>query len=375
MRLLTARQSRVDIRERFRRLGSSSLIALLVLAVYGSVFLARDRLDGGALPFVVMGTSNTPGNHGYDGEYYYRIAVAPLGTTRGLDNAAYRYQRIGYPLLARALSAGRSALVPATLVMINVMALALGSFVCARLLRAHGSPPAYSLPWAFYVGQAAAFWRDLAEPLAMLLVACALYAVGTERICLAGVLLAAAALTKETALLFAVAVAGHCLLRGRIHAFATLTVLVAAPYFAWQAALVRMFGHTGLSQAHTPPRLLFDGLQGATSTGALAGDLVAVAVPSVLCVALLASGIWNRRAEGLRGVLDAVTSWWSLALVLNIVFVWLLPRETYADIWASARTADGLVLAALMHPSFGTCWARRPLAAAWACSSLFLWWH
>jgi len=350
------------------------LIALLVLAVYGAVFVTRDRLDGNALPFVVMGTSNTPGNHGYDGQFYYRIALAPLGTRHGLDTAAYRYQRIGYPMLARALSAGRSASVPALLVLINVAAIALGTFVCSRLLRAHGSAPAYSLLWAIYAGQAAAFWRDLAEPLAMLLVACALLAVRADRVVPAGLLLAAGALTKETALLFALAVAGHYLLRGRIRPFATLTLLVAVPYLAWQAALVHMFGHTGLSEANAPPRLLFEGLRGARDTGALAGDLIAVVVPSVLCIYVLASGIRLRQADGVKGMLNAATSWWSVALLLNIAFVSALPRETYADLWASARTADGLVLAALAHPSFGKCWVRWPLAAAWACSSAFLCW-
>jgi hypothetical protein len=364
----------VDIRERFRGLGASYLIAVLVLAVYGCIFVVRDRTDGSAMAFVVMGTSNTPGNHGYDGQYYYRIAVAPLGATRGLDDAAYRYQRIGYPMLARALSLGRSALVPAMLVLINVAAVALGSLVCAQLLRAHVFPPAYALLWALYAGQAAAFLRDLAEPLAMLLVACALCAVRADRVCLAGVLLALAALTKETALLFAVALAVHYLLRGRGRAFATLTVLAAAPYCAWQAVLARAFGHTGLSGAQTPARLLLDGLRGARGTGALVDDLVVVVVPSVLCVGLLASGIWLRRARGLRGVLGAISSWSSLALALNIAFVWLLPKETYADLWASARTADGLVLAALVHPNFGRCWVRRPLAVAWACSSVFFWW-
>ncbi len=350
------------------------LVALIVLVVYGSVFAVRYRLDGGSLPFVVMGTSNSPGNHGYDGQYYYRIAVAPLGTTRGLDRAAYRYLRIGYPALARVLSGGRTALVPAVLVLINIAAIALGTFACARLLRSHGSSPAYALLWALYAGQAAAFWRDLAEPTAMLLVAGALLAASAQRLVPAGVLFAAAALTKETALLFAVAVGGQFLLRGHLRAFSTLSILVAAPYLAWQAAVARMFAHSVLSEAHSSPRLLLDGLQGARDSAALAGDLAVVVLPSVLCVALLASGIWQRHGDGVAGFLEAASSWSTLALALNIAFVWLLPRETWADLWASARTADGLVLAALAHPRFGACRMRGPLATAWAVSALFLCW-
>ena len=364
----------MDDRERHRRYGAACLIALLVLAAYGCVFAVRDRLDGSALPFVVMGTSNTPGNHGYDGQFYYRIAVAPLGTVRGLDNAPYRYQRIGYPMLARAIAVGRDALVPASLVLINVVAVALGTFACARLLQANGVSPAYSLVWALYAGQVAAFWRDLAEPVAMALVAMALLAVRADRVLPAGVLLAAAALTKETALLFAVAVGAHYLLRGRGRSFAMLAVEVSAPYIAWQVALLHMFGHAGLTEAHTPPRLLLGGLHGAGGGGALVGDIVAVAGPSVLCAILVACCLLQRRGTGRRGVFQAVTSWYTLALAANIMFVWTLPNETYADLWASARTADGLVLAALVHPSLARCWVRYPLVAAWACSALFLWW-
>ncbi len=293
----------MDLRARTRQFGPAYLIALLVLTVYACVFAVRVRADGSALPFVVMGTSNTPGNHGYDGQFYYRIAIAPLGTSRGLDNVAYRYQRIGYPMLARALSVGRNALVPGALVLINIVAVAIGTLVCARFLRANGFHPAYALAWALYAGQVAAFWRDLAEPFAMLLVACALMAVRVDRVPLAGVLLAAAVLTKETALLFAAAVAASYAFRGRANSFAVFTVLVAAPYLAWQLALVHMFGHTGLSEAHAAPRLLLVGLRGARGTGAVVGDLLAVAGPSVLCVALLACGIWSQRGTGRHGCL------------------------------------------------------------------------
>ena len=65
---------------------------------------------------------------GYDGQFYYRLALDPANlhsTAFGITmDAPYRFMRIGYSALAWLLSLGQHAAVPYVLVAINVAALA-----------------------------------------------------------------------------------------------------------------------------------------------------------------------------------------------------------------------------------------------------------
>jgi hypothetical protein len=353
--------------------GRLYLIALLVLVSYSAVFAVRVYRDGNALPFVVMGTSNTPGNRGYDGQYYYRIATEPFGTTRGFDQPAYRYQRIAYPMAARAVALGDREAIPAALVLINVAAIALGTLAVGRLLHRHGASAATALVWAAYAGQVAGFWRDLAEPMSMFLAAWAILLIRADRVTPAGIVLGVAALTKETTLLFAIAAAVHYAARGRIGSCTTIAGLAALPYLAWQAVLRGVLGHTGVSGSHLPLHLPLAGLTGARDAPATAGALIAVIGPSICCAALVVVSVWASRRLGTRALLSAATSFETVALAANVAFVWMLPWATFADLWGSARTADGLVLAALAHPAFGVTRIRWLLIAAWLCSAPLLW--
>jgi hypothetical protein len=96
--------------------------------------------------------------YGYDGQFYYRLAVNPLNfqhTAYGITvDAAYRFMRVGYPMLAWLVSFGQRSLVPYMLVAVNVAALAalgyLGAVIArparrlgtaaARVLRPHHQP-------------------------------------------------------------------------------------------------------------------------------------------------------------------------------------------------------------------------------------------
>ena len=395
-------------------------LCALVLLAYGTLYAVRAGRPGGTLAFAVLGTSDTPGNRGYDGQYYYRIATAPLGGRHGLDRPAYRYQRIGYPLVARALALGDRTRIAPTLVLINVAAIALGTLLVALLLARNGSSPLWALPYALYIGQVACFWRDLAEPLAYALVAAALLVWRWERFLPGCVLLLLAVLTKENTLLFAAAAALHLLLHGRWPQLWALLALVALPYALWQGGLWLAFGQTGLGGTDHPPRLPLGGLSGVRDTRQLLYALPAVAIPALLCLGLVGQGWWlDWRARGEGTALANAGMWdldlrprsghksdgtpsaadtalagpagrsrtsrvlagarWAagdlptLALLLNVAFVLWLPARSYADLWASTRNAQGVVLAALAHPAWGGSRLRWPLAALWACCAPLLW--
>ena len=400
-------------------------LCALVLVAYGTLYAVRAARPGGALVFAVLGTSDTPGNRGYDGQYYYRIAVAPLAGRHGLDRPAYRYQRIGYPLVARALALGdRARIAPPW---------------CWSMWRrspwlpcwwryywpAAAPSPLWALPYALYVGQVACFWRDLAEPLAYALVAAALLAWRRDRFWPGCILLLAAVLTKENVLLFTVAAALHLLLRGRWRQLWLLLALVALPYALWQLGLWLVYGQTGLGGTDHPPRLPLGGLTGVRDTRQLLYTLIAVVTPALLCLGFIGQGWWlawrehdgwappshgarldlslrprpRRQASGTPSVPDPASAsemssasapgspltralararWAAgdlptLALLLNLAFVLWLPAHSYADLWASTRNAQGLVLAALTYPAWGSSRLRWPLALFWACCAPLLW--
>lgn len=105
------------------------LATLPILALHrfdASIFIvAGDRyVDQSKLisPIIVQ-----PRSDGYDGQFYYRMALAPLAFTNPvfgvrLDNPAWRTQRIVYPLVAWAAAFGRGDLIPLSLFLVNFLA-------------------------------------------------------------------------------------------------------------------------------------------------------------------------------------------------------------------------------------------------------------
>ena len=87
--------------------------------------------------------------YGYDGQFFYRLALNPLNfhhTAYGITmDRPYRYMRIGYPALTWLVSAGQHALVPAMLVVVNIAALGamgyLGAMFAAPVSYTHLTLP------------------------------------------------------------------------------------------------------------------------------------------------------------------------------------------------------------------------------------------
>ena len=65
--------------------------------------------------------------YGYDGQFFYRLAINPLNfhhTAYGITmDRPYRFMRIGYPALTWLVSAGQHSLVPVMLVAVNIAAI------------------------------------------------------------------------------------------------------------------------------------------------------------------------------------------------------------------------------------------------------------
>ena len=210
---------------RWNRLDSPR-ITLLVTVAFVSLFLFGRFYQSNFDPssFVVAGDyfcnpqlvhpslTVEPNSAGFDGQFYYRLALNPFTSQlveRGIeiDSPPLRHQRIFYPFLAWLLSAGNPALVPMVLIFINFVALcAMGWMggVYAQTLRQHALWGVF-LP--LYPGFLFTLSRDLIEILEISLLLGSLLLVRRNKPLAATLLLVFAVLTKETALLVAVAAA------------------------------------------------------------------------------------------------------------------------------------------------------------------------
>lgn len=148
---------------------------------------------------------------GYDGQFFYRLALDPANLSRtayGITmDHAYRSMRIGYPALTWLLSAGQRSLVPAMLVAVNVLAVGALGYLGGVFARRGGRSTLWGLLLPAYFGLIMSVSRDTAEPLAAACLVAGLLALRARRPVLAGLLLAYGALTRETVMVGAGAIA------------------------------------------------------------------------------------------------------------------------------------------------------------------------
>ena len=193
------------------------MIVLLVGTVYVALTLARHA--GDPLSFALVGTrysqGDPDGTPGYDGQFAYFIARSPARGWQFCDVPAYRYQRILYPLLSWALALGRPGAVPWTLILVNLAAVAAGTWFTEQLLASHGASRWYALGYGLYGGIVAGLRLNLNEPLAYALAQAGLWAWAGRRIRLSTAMLALAGLAKETTLIAVGGLGLYLLLEGR----------------------------------------------------------------------------------------------------------------------------------------------------------------
>jgi hypothetical protein len=146
---------------------------------------------------------------GYDGQYYYRMALDPANlhhTAFGIHmDSTYRFVRIGYPLLTWLISFGQHALVPYALIAINVVVLGLLAYLGGIFARDAGRHAMWGLMLAGYFGFMTGLDRDLTEPLGALCLLAGILAYRRRHPVLAALAFAYGCLTRETVLVAPVA--------------------------------------------------------------------------------------------------------------------------------------------------------------------------
>ncbi|MBV9280600.1 MAG: hypothetical protein JOZ41_11000 [Chloroflexi bacterium] len=302
------------------------------------------------------------GNDGYDGQFAYYIALDPVGARAHLDRVNYRYTRILYPMTARLLSLGHAELVPYMLVVINWLAIAAGTLVVALWLGRTGLSPWLSLVYGLSPGLFVCLQRDLEEPLAYALVALAMYLYafgGRRRLLWSGIAFGLAALTRESTAVFPVVLGLWLALEekppagsGGWRRWSSPALLLApalAPLALYKAFLLLWLSpDTPMVPPGLYPRVV--PLSGILSYwpwhAHQVAVVIAVVVPALICGGF---GLWVIRKHA-----AAAEVWLLLANVL--MFVVVLNRLSYENIFAASRVAFGVVLAALLCiPAFDRC--------------------
>lgn len=351
----------------------------------GSTFVERGHTD----PAIRMIPGQEHTGAGYDGQFFYYIALDPFTAAPYIDAPAYRFARIAYPILARALAFGVQAAIPWTLVAINVAANTLGTLALAVWLRRRSFSPWLAAIFGLAPGMVAALQYDLSDSMAYALCAGGVLALDLPRPWLravvAGLAFSVAALTRETTIIYGLVFAAWILLQRRewpsIRSQAGPALLVGlltiVPYLVWrqlvehwfpgtmppftlpvfqnnQTPLFEVIPYYGLVRWFVLPQV---------DTGVPIGTF-AVAIPGTIFGVWVARVLWQARGRFVYG--------W-LYLVNALVGVVFLQRYSYVDPIANTRTQDAVILAAVLCIPFLYRQARaRTISMVSGCSALWM---
>ncbi len=363
---LAARQGLPLSRLAMRSLGPA-LVTLGLAA--GLVILALAAHGGDPMALVAQGTRFTihdpNGTWGYDGQFYYAIALhpAPAQAASFLDVPAYRYQRILFPLTVRLIAWGDSNRLAWVFPLLGVVAQAAGCWLVATLLAGWGVSPWYALVYGLWIGFGLAVRFDLPETLAFALAAGALLSFERGRLLSASLLFGLALFTKEVSAAFWLAAVLSFAAKANMQTggrgwkrLALVALLPGLPFVAFQVWLLAVFGRIGLGSggALSTPFLIIPYL-------GLIGALVQPYFPLVYRLYLAAlfvptaviPSLWGLRVS-LRALNAGQTHWAVWALLINALAILPLPYSTFSDPRGMLRFLCGMALAVPLYIA----WAR-----------------
>jgi hypothetical protein len=142
---------------------------------------------------------------GYDGQFYYRLALDPFDLARSAFGIRFdsfsRVERIGYPFLAWLVSGDQHGSVPLALVIVNVIACTVVALAGGLIAQSAGRHVLWGLVFAGYWGYLWTLGRDLTELTAAAFVLLGLAALVRRAPIWSGLAFLCAVLSKETSVL------------------------------------------------------------------------------------------------------------------------------------------------------------------------------
>jgi hypothetical protein len=331
------------------------LIVTILCLIYSLFTIAQDH--GDPLALVTIGTrfsdGNSEGTEGYDGQFVYYIARDPATAAQHLDVPAYRFQRILLPGLGRLLALGQESLIPWALLLINLIALGVGTALMERLLRQHGASRWYALSYGLTIGTFGSVRLSLPEPLAYALVLGGIVAVVKKgRWFWGACCIALAALAKETTLLFAVGYVAWWLYQRRWRVAVLFGVVVITPFALWQFVLYSRFGAFGVgsggAMATNFEMIPFAGVIRILTEGGLGVFLVFAALIAPFVLVPTAWALWRCWRDLQHGGLTA----YDFLMFTNAFIMLFVPFSTYREPLGILRFIVGLQIAVILYAAW-----------------------
>ncbi len=350
-------------------------IAPLVCVLYVLLLVIQ---RGDAFVLVTLGAKYAPSEltefvyseEGYDGQSVYYIARYGWDGAPYIDAPAYRYQRILLPILGRGLAFGQADWVIWTLLLVNLVALAGGTWLLEKLLREYGVSRWYAVGYALSIGVLGAARLTTTETLAYGLVIGGIYLAKREQWLWSALIFALAALAKEMTLIFPAAYTLHLLFVSpkntrwlpRFSRAVLFGLIAVLPFLVWQGILYQQFGALGVGSggelATNFELIPFMGFiriltEGGTSAFALLAPLILL---FVLLPTLWGMGrcwhdgrvFWANRTLPKENQKRGWTIETSL-LCINVVLMLFVPFSTYREILGILRFIVGLQIAVILY--------------------------
>lgn len=280
---------------------------------------------------------------GYDGQFYWGIAVDPVPSGdahRLFDKASYRYGHPLYGWTAWLLGAGVPAAAPITLLIVGLLSLAAAATLASTLAVGSAAKWVCGLIVALNPGLVFPVAGDLAEPFAVVALLVALCAISRRRVWLEWLCLAALPLAKEQLLVVLAATVVYRFTERR-RGEAAFLLSACVPALAWWSfARIRL--HAWFTSGTTALGLPFVGWRTAFD------HPPAAVFFALLLVLFMFAAV---RALRRRGLVDLIY------LALGAVAICLAPNATASFTTALRNTAFVSVLLPLVL--LGNAWTGR----------------
>lgn len=202
-----------------RRIPIEYIVLFIIQSVFITILVGTKLAvnHGDLTSFIVAGKMFVTSDHpypleltslvGYDGQFYYRLALDPFNFQAEANGLrfdswpAYRNQRIVYPLMASLFAFGQPLVIPAAMIVVNLLALYGITLVGVLYAKSLSRSPLWGLGFGMYFGFYLSLLRDLPEILAALFILSALLLI--RRPVYSATLLTFATFTRETVLVIA----------------------------------------------------------------------------------------------------------------------------------------------------------------------------
>jgi len=325
--------------------------AAVVALVYALLLLWYAWHHGyGPIDFVHVGTvfseSDPEGGWGYDGQFYYYVAVAPdpWAAIPYLDNPTYRLRRIVYPLVARTAALGDPAAVPLAMLLVNVGAVVVATELLAGLLARSGVSRWYSLGYGVPFGQLASVAHQLADPLGSAFIVAGLWSIARGRIGWGAAAFGVAALTRDSLALVPLGYLVGYALRRRWRPTLCIAAFALLPLGLWTAALELAFrGAYDVGVTWTPivePVPLQGTLRVLRATPSYAATILLFLLPTWVVALVAARDAWRWWCARGTGSAAPPAAWWGW--IAPAALLVMLAAEQVIDFLVPGRLAIGV---------------------------------